>query len=116
MRTLRIIGIVFIALGIGSYFIGRYIANEVLEGRKEIRSGQKKVDAIRGFTGLVPVTKEVGEAATADGQRQIDEGRITARHYAIIANTLHIIGIIVFLAGVILIIISFFVPRRQRHH
>lgn len=114
MKSLRIIGIALILLGIVSYAFARYIDSEVAKGRKQIAEGQQTVDTINKFSGVTPYTEDVGEAITKDGQRQIDEGKMQANRYAKIAYSLYTIGIILFLVGIILVIIGFFVRYRQK--
>ncbi|PCI95942.1 hypothetical protein COB11_00650 [Candidatus Aerophobetes bacterium] len=109
----RIIGIVFLVLGIGFYVFGNYVASEVADGRKKISSGQKSVDDVQSLSKLTPFTKGIGKAATGSAQKKIDKGREDVRKYQILADWMHGVGIGVFVIGAGLLAYSFIFKKRN---
>lgn len=107
MKTRRILGIIFLILGVALYIFGSYISGEVSEGRKKIASAQKSVDQGRGFSQLSPYTKDIGDIIADSAQKKIDEGKQQADEYQVLANWLHRAGIIIFIVGVGFLAFSF---------
>jgi hypothetical protein len=113
MKTVRIIGIILLLAGIGLYFVGNYVADEVAHGRKRISNAQKSVDRSRSITDLSPVTKDAGDMFADGAQKKIDEGKGEANEYQVMADWLHGGGIAVFVIGAGLLIFSFFGKKRR---
>ena len=107
MKTKRILSGILIVLGIVLYIFGSYISDEVAQGRKKISSAQKSVDQGRGLSQISPFSKGIGDMATDSAQKKIDEGRQDADAYQVIANWLHGTGIVIFVAGIGLLVFSF---------
>ena len=107
MKVKLTIGIIILILGAGSIGCSLYIKNEVVEGKRQIASGQQKVDSARGLFSLTPETEAVGGALTGSAQRQIDQGRKDVAYYKRIAGWLMKLGIALGVIGLIVIFISF---------
>ncbi len=107
MKKKRILGGILVILGIVFYIFGSYISGEVAEGRKKIASAQGSVDKLQGLSDVTPFSKGLGDMATGSAQKQIDAGKQDADKYQKIANWLHGGGIVIFIAGVGLLIFSF---------
>ena len=103
MKSKKILSVILIVLGICLYLVGNYISNEVAKGRGQIASAQQSVDAGSKFAPSGPV----GDLATGSIQRKIDEGKQEADKYQVLANWLHVSGVVVFIAGLGILIFSF---------
>lgn len=99
MKTKKILSAALMIVGICLYLIGNYIAGEVAEGRGKIAGAQKGVDLGNKFAPSGPVTGSI--------QRKIDEGKQEADKYEVIANWLHGSGIVLFVAGLGLLVFCF---------
>lgn len=115
MRALRILGIVILIGGIACIFFSNYITKQVNQGKIQIEQGQKKVDQTNQLFSVSPYTKPVGKGLTSSGQQQINEGKDQVAHYEAIAQSLKIWGIVAMIAGVAMIVISFFGKDKKRH-
>ena len=107
MKNIRILSVIVILLSIGIYIFGSYISGEVSQGRTKITSAQKNVDRGNEFSQLSPYTKDLGDIATDSAQKKIDEGKQEANKYQVLANWLHGGGIVIFVAGIGLLVFSF---------
>jgi len=107
MKKIRIISGALILLGIVLYGFSSYIEGEVVEGRKKIAGAQRSVDELKGISGATPFSKSLGDIATGSAQKKIDAGRQEADQYQLLANWLHGSGIVIFVAGIGLLIFSF---------
>lgn len=107
MKKFKVLGGILVILGIVLYIFGSYISGEVAEGRKKIASAQGSVDTLKGISGVTPFSKDLGNMATGSAQKKIDAGRQDADQYETLANWLHGGGIVLFVAGIGLIIYSY---------
>lgn len=106
MNWKRILGIIVVVLGIACIFFSNYITDQVNEGKGQIKSAQKKVDTGTGILSLSPYTKDVGEKLSDSAQKKIDEGKAQVTYYEGIAGQLQVGGIVLIIAGAVLIIIG----------
>jgi hypothetical protein len=113
MKFKRILGIVLIVAGIAMFFMSNYIAEQVAEGKGQISSAQQKVDTGNKLFSLNPATKEVGKTFSGSAQKKIDEGKLEVTKYEKIADLLHTGSIVLVIAGVVLVIMSFVGKRKK---
>ncbi len=109
----RILGIVFAVGGIIMLLFSNYIYEQIGEGNRKISRAQKQVDTGNAFLSLTPESKKIGEHLTGPIQQKIDDGRATVEEYEVLAERLHIGGIVLIIVGAGLFIISF-INRRKR--
>jgi len=103
-------GIITMLVGIVAICFSLYIKSEVAEGKRQIASGQRKVDSSKQLFGLVPEGKGVGEVLTESGQRKIDQGKRDVATYEKISHWLMGVGIIVGVGGLLIM----FIPSKKR--
>lgn len=106
MKNKRILSIVLIILGVGLFVVGSYISSEVAQGRKKIAGAQRSVDQGKQITQISPFTKDIGDMAAGSVQGKIDEGSQTADNYELLANWLHGSGVVIFIAGIGLLVFT----------
>lgn len=95
-------------LGIVMIGASKYIQGEVLEGRRQISSGEQKVETGRQLFGVNPVSKEVGNTLFFNSaDKKIAAGKAEAEHYETLANQLQTGGIIAIVVGAGMILVSF---------
>ncbi len=104
MNLKRILGITLFVIGLALFVTSYYITGQIEEGKRQITSAQKKVDNANSLFSLSPTTKEVGKPLTDSAQKKIDAGKQAVNDYTTLAGQLHLAGIIVSLAGIVLII------------
>ncbi len=107
MKKKRILSVILIVLGVGLFIIGSYISSEVAQGRKKISGAQRSVDQGKELTQISPFTKDIGDMAAGSVQGKIDEGSRTADNYELLANWLHGTGVVIFIAGIFLLVFTF---------
>ena len=107
MKTRRILSGLLIILGIGMYFVGNHIADEVADGRKKLASAQNKVDHGRRISRLRPLARHRADDLTDSAQGKIDEKREEADNYQVLASWLHGGGITLLVVGAGLLAFSF---------
>lgn len=113
MKNMRILSGILLILGIGLYIAAGYIASEVSEGRGKIAGAQGGVDKGRELSQLNPYTKDLGDIAADAFQKKIDEGKGKADKYQVLANWLHGSSIVLFIAGIGLLVFSFKSKKRR---
>lgn len=109
----KISGILLVIIGITMYLMSNYIADQVYQGKKQIASAQQKVDIANGLFSQSPYTKGIGGAITSSGQKQINEGKNQVSEYELLANRLHIGGVVIFIAGIGLFLVGFLSKKRH---
>lgn len=114
MKLLRILGIILIVLGAGSFTMSVYIQSEVNQGRVKIRNAQETVDGAKGITKVTPFTKGFGDVLTDSAQKKIDAGRQDADKYQTMASWLKGLGISFFIIGALMLFVSFFYPKKRQ--
>lgn len=113
MNIKRISGVVVLIIGAALFVFGSYVSEEVAGGRQKISSAQKSVDQVDSLSKMSPYTKGVGGMATGSAQKKIDKGREDVAKYQMLANLLHGSGVVLFIAGVGLVALSFM--QKKRH-
>lgn len=103
----KIFGFLFILVGGALFFFSNYIATQVLEGQQQIDSAQSKVDTGKKLFSLTPVTKDASNILAHPIQKKIDQGQDQVDYYDLIAQRLHIGGVVVAILGVALVIWGF---------
>lgn len=106
MSGKRIFGIILFIAGVAMIGASMYIKTQVLEGREQISSAQKKVDTGKGLFSMTPYTKDVGDALGKSAQKKIEAGTAEADKYEKIAGWLQIGGIVFMIGGAFMIIIG----------
>lgn len=104
MKNKKVLGSILIILGIVLFIFGSYISGEVAKGREQISTAQKGVDVGSGV--ISPFSEDLSDAATAPIQEKIDEGRRDADRYQTLANWLHGSGVVIFVAGIVVLLRS----------
>ena len=99
LNSKQIGAIVVLVVGVGMLVTSHYIRGEVAQGKKEISSAQRKVDAGKSIFSLSPATKEAGKGITGAAQKKINAGKKDAAHYENVASGLKVVGVIVVLLG-----------------
>ena len=107
MNGKKILGIALVIVGVMTYLFAGYIADQVTEGKSKIAKAEKTVSTTKEITSLSPYTKDLGNMATAPAEKKINQGKEDVSTYSQIANWLHIIGIVLFLIGILFILITF---------
>jgi hypothetical protein len=102
----RILGIIIILIGFSLLGTSFYIKGEVKKGRGQISSAQKGLDKGKKIFSFDPVTKEIGKGLTSGIQKKINEGKVKADTYSLIANILLGSGVILVIVGGTLIVLS----------
>jgi hypothetical protein len=110
MTKKRILGIIIAIIGISLLGTSFYIKNEVKKGRGQISSAQKKEDAGKKLFSTNPFTKELGKGLTSGIQKKINEGTVKADTYALIANILLVSGIVLIVAGGVIVVL----PQKRK--
>ena len=105
MKVKIAIGIILLILGAGGIGFSLYIKSEVAEGKRQIASGQRKVDKAQGLFSITPETEAVGGALTGSAQRKIDQGRKDVAYYERMAGILMNLGIALGVTGVIVLVV-----------
>jgi hypothetical protein len=100
MRIGRILGLLFVIVGIGCLSLSYYINAQVEQGREKIAHAQKNVNVIGGLFSITPVSKEVGQPLTGAAQHRIDQGIQEAEHYAKYVNRLLTGGVALIVIGI----------------
>lgn len=99
MKNHKILGIVVIGIGAVLMVFSQYIAEKVSEGKEQIASGQKKVDAIDSVFSVSEYSKPLGKALTSPAQKKIDAGKVEVSQYEALSKNLQIAGAIVAIVG-----------------
>lgn len=111
----RILGILVLIAGVVMLFYSNYIYDQLGEGRAKVASAQGKVDMTNQLFSLTPESKKYGkEFVTSPIQEKINEGRMTIEQYEILADRLHLWGIILIVVGALIFIASFFLRKKSR--
>lgn len=112
MRGKRITGIVLLIVGIITYLLSDYIAQEVALGKEKIANAQKQVDTGNSLFSQSPYTEDAGKILTDRAQGKIDAGQAEVDKYEKISKTLHVGGIILAIVGAGFLIVSFRSKKR----
>lgn len=107
MSAKKIIGLVFMVIGIAAYLTGSYISSQVTAGQGQVNSAQSSVNAGKSITSSNQYTKEIGNLAASPVQKKIDMGQQDIDTYTQVAFWLHVGGAIFFLLGAGLFGLSF---------
>ncbi|PIS02704.1 MAG: hypothetical protein COT85_01350 [Chlamydiae bacterium CG10_big_fil_rev_8_21_14_0_10_42_34] len=110
IKTRKILGILSIIIGGAMLLFSDYIAEQVAEGRLQIRQGQQSVDTVDSLFSQSKYTKPFGQAFTGSAQRKIDAGKAEADKYETLSGQLKIGGIILIVVGIGL----FFIGGRKK--
>ncbi len=105
----RTIGIVLCILGLACLGLSYYIKEQVAGGEEQIEAAQRSVDQSQKLFSVNPVSKEVGNVITSSAQKKINKGQADIIYYANLANILQIGGIVLIIAGIIIV----FFPKRK---
>jgi hypothetical protein len=111
MRLLRILGVLFILVGIAALGGSMYISNQVAEGEVKIKKAESAVDKGNALFSLSPVTKELGQSITDSAGKKIEAGKQQIAQYTELAGQLKIGGIILIVIGAGLFLIR---PKKRR--
>jgi hypothetical protein len=103
----RVVGTIILAVGVIAYVLGMYIEGEVGAGKKKIAKAESSVNAGKELSSLSPVTKEIEDLASSGVEKKIDEGKQDVATYTKVAEILHMGGIVFFIGGALLIVMSF---------
>lgn len=113
MNFRRILGFIILVVGILMMIFSFSIKKRTEEGQQEVNSAQKKVDKASGLFSLTPYTKPVGKGITSSAQKQIDEGKEEITYYENVAKWLKIGGVVVLIAGIVIVAIPSQNKRRR---
>lgn len=102
MSVKKILGIIFVVVGIAFIYTSTYIKGEVEEGRGKIRRGQEQVDQGKRIFNLTPHTAPVGDVLTAPAQSKINQGRRDIVKYQQMSYWFMGIGVACIIIGVLL--------------
>jgi hypothetical protein len=111
MKSQKILGIALIIVGACMLFFSDYIAEQVSEGRMQIRSAQSQVDTADSLFSQSQYTKPIGKIFTGSAQKKIDAGRREADKYSELSQNLKIGGIILIIVGAAVLI---FAKKKKR--
>lgn len=103
----RVLGTIILAIGVIAYLSGMYISKEVDAGEKKLKNAERSVSAGKELTEIIPYTEEFGDMATHKLEKKIEEGKVDVATYTKIAEILHMSGIILFIGGALLVVMSF---------
>lgn len=109
MSTKKITGIILCVIGLACLGMSYYIKEQVAGGQEKIESAQRSVDQSKKLFSQNPVSKEVGNLFMGSAQKEINKGAAEIVYYAQLAQTLQIGGIVLIIAGVIIV----FFPKRS---
>jgi len=107
----RILGILILLVGLAMLSVSYYIKHQVVEGRTQISSAQKKVDRGNSLFSLNPISKQLGQGMTNSAQKKIDKGQQEVDEYTVLANRFQTWGIVVAVVGVVVIAFG----RKKKH-
>lgn len=111
MNLRRICGIVVFFAGALMLGFSYYITEQVLSGKQQIRSAQKKVDmGNQIFSNSSGPVKDIGESMTDSAQNKINAGKDEVASYEAMATSLKIGGYVAMAIGAITVLI----PRKKR--
>lgn len=113
MHFKRFSGIILLIIGIVLILFSNYIADQITMGKNKISNAQEQVNQANSLFSLNPYTKEAGKIATDSGQRKINEGQKQVDKYEQISHFLLMGGIVLAVAGSVLIIINFISKKRK---
>jgi hypothetical protein len=108
MNFRRILGFIILVIGVLMMIVAYSIKHRTEEGTQQVKAAQKKVDKVDDTFSLSPVTKPLGDGLTGSAQKKIDKGKEEILYYENIAKWLKLGGILVIVAGVIIVLI----PRK----
>ncbi len=103
----RVLGTAILIIGVIAYLLGMYIEKEVGTGKKKIAKAESTINTGKEITALNPYSKEIGDLASAGAEKKINEGKEDVATYTKVAEILHMSGILFFIGGALLIVISF---------
>lgn len=106
MLAKRILGIIFIVIGITLISTSFYITNRVNEGREEIAQAQEKVSIGKKILSFNPFGKKIAKRITDAIEKRIEEGSLKVDTYATISLLFKGGGGVFIVLGVGLIILS----------
>ena len=103
----RVVGFLLLALGCAGLLTANYINGRVSAGKEEINEGQERLDSNTEIFSFTPLTEEIGKSLVAPEQNEINEGRREAAHYEGVSTKLHTWGIVLLIAGGIVVVLSY---------
>ncbi|MBM3192944.1 MAG: hypothetical protein FJZ59_01770 [Chlamydiae bacterium] len=103
----RVLGSIILAVGVLAYLFGMYISQEVGAGKKKLAHAERSVSKGKELTDIIPYTEGLGDLATAGAEKKIDEGKKDVETYTKVAEILHMGGVILFIGGALLVVMSF---------
>lgn len=106
MKTRRIWGIVCIIVGAVMLFFSHYIAEQVAQGKVQIRQGERAIKSTESVFGMSKYTKPIGKTLTSPGRRKIAAGEKEVTRYSEMSRNLKIGGIVLIVVGLGLIFIG----------
>ncbi len=106
MLVKRILGIIFIVIGISLILSSLYITNRVNEGREQIAQAQGKVSTGKKILSFNPFGKKIAKRITDSIEKRIEEGSLKADTYATISLLFKGGGGVLIVLGVGLILLS----------
>ena len=104
MNCKKIFGLLLCILGLAFLVVAGYIDSQVKEGRKKISKAQKNLDTGTALFSLAPVTKDLSQNFSRGIQKKIEEGTETADYYEHLAVQFKVVGIILLVAGILVVI------------
>ncbi|MBM3183737.1 MAG: hypothetical protein FJZ64_00325 [Chlamydiae bacterium] len=113
MLRKRIIGICIGLSGVVMLGVAGYINKQLVQGRQQVTSAQKKVSQGKTLFGLNPITGEIGDKAIINpAEKKIRAGKEEIARYETIANRLQIGGIVMIVAGIIIFLLPPHHPKK----
>ncbi len=99
MKFKRILGTVFLIVGIALIGTSFYIKGQVEDGKLKINKAQGQVDQGSSLFNQNPITKQVGKGLTKGAQKKIDAGKDEVSYYEQVAGWTKIGGIVFIVLG-----------------
>lgn len=93
MTWKRLLGLLCALGGVALLILSSYIERQVAEGEQKIESAQKKLDTGKQLFNIRPETQQFGDTLASPIQKKINEGTVTAAHYAKVARQSRLAGL-----------------------
>ena len=106
MKIRKILGIICIIVSAIFLFLSHYIAEQVAQGKTQLREGKQAIKTSESIFGMSKYTKPIGKTLTSPGHRKIEAGEEKITKYSKISRNLKIGGIGLIIAGLALIFLG----------
>lgn len=113
MNWKKVTGYLFILVGIAGIVFGTIVSSKVKDGEVKIRKSQRTINNLRNFSKINPHTEKAVKVATHPVQQKVNEGKVEAKQYKILANWLTISGSILALVGSLLLFLGYRQTRNK---